>query len=83
LGAIGAVPATDCAYPLSGYSADIRKSGCSCLVEDRQSVLGPLEDQNLLDLKCNELLALSTLEKRPNSQGHHCWGTGVKRAVFH
>ena len=44
---------------------------------------GPLEDENLLDRRCNELLALGTLEKRPDSRGRSCWGTGVKRAVFY
>jgi len=44
---------------------------------------GPLEGENLLDRKCNELLALGTLEKRPDSRGRSCWGTGIKRAVFY
>jgi len=37
---------------------------------------GPLEDENLLGHKCNELLALGTLEKRPDSRGRSCWGNG-------
>jgi DNA polymerase/3'-5' exonuclease PolX len=38
--------------------------------------------ENVLDLRCNELLATGQLEKRPDNQGRHYWGTGVKRAVF-
>jgi len=38
--------------------------------------------ENVLDLRCLELLATGQLEKRPDSQGRYCWGTGVKRAVF-
>ena len=38
--------------------------------------------ESTLDLRCNELLATGQLEKRPDGQGRHCWGTGVKRAVF-
>jgi hypothetical protein len=37
---------------------------------------------NELGLVCNDLLAQGTLEKRPDSRGRHCWGTGIKRAVF-
>jgi hypothetical protein len=40
------------------------------------------EPVNLLNEKCDELLTMGALEKRPDSQGCHCWGTGVKRAVF-
>jgi len=40
------------------------------------------EPANLLNEKCDELLTTGALEKRPDSQGHYCWGTGVKRAVF-
>ena len=38
--------------------------------------------ENMLDLRCLELLATGQLEKRPDNQGRYCWGTGVKRAVF-
>jgi len=38
---------------------------------------------NLLDARCDELLKQGVLEKRPDSQGRHCWGTGVKRAIFY
>jgi DNA polymerase/3'-5' exonuclease PolX len=44
--------------------------------------LGKLERTNLLDARCDELLKQGILEKRPDSRGRHCWGTGVKRAVF-
>jgi len=37
---------------------------------------------NLLNEKCDELLTTGALEKRPDSQGRYCWGTGVKRAIF-
>ena len=37
---------------------------------------------NELNLLCEELLTQGTLEKRPDSRGRHCWGTGIKRAVF-
>jgi hypothetical protein len=40
------------------------------------------EPVNLLNEKCDELLTTGALEKRPDGQGHYCWGTGVKRAVF-
>jgi len=40
------------------------------------------EPVNLLNEKCDELLTTGALEKRPDSQGRHCWGTSVKRAVF-
>ena len=35
-----------------------------------------------LDLLCDEMLAQGTLEKRSDKRGRHCWGTGIKRAVF-
>jgi hypothetical protein len=38
--------------------------------------------ENMLDLRCNELLATGQLEKRPDNQGRYCWGSGVKRVVF-
>jgi len=44
--------------------------------------LGKLERTNLLDARCDELLKQGVLEKRPDSRGQHCWGTGIKRAVF-
>jgi DNA polymerase/3'-5' exonuclease PolX len=44
---------------------------------------GRLERTNLLDARCDELLKQGVLEKRPDSQGRHCWGTGIKRAVFY
>jgi hypothetical protein len=44
--------------------------------------LGGLERANLLDARCDELLKHGVLEKRPDSRGWHCWGTGIKRAVF-
>jgi DNA polymerase/3'-5' exonuclease PolX len=44
--------------------------------------LGKLERTNLLDARCDELLKQGILEKRPDSRGRHCWGTGIKRAVF-
>jgi DNA polymerase/3'-5' exonuclease PolX len=44
--------------------------------------LGELERANLLDARCDELLKQGVLEKRPDSRGRHCWGTGIKRAVF-
>jgi hypothetical protein len=44
--------------------------------------LGKLERTNLLDARCDELLKQGVLEKRPDSRGRHCWGTGIKRAVF-
>ena len=40
------------------------------------------EPVHLLNEKCDELLTTGALEKRPDSQGRYCWGTGVKRAVF-
>jgi hypothetical protein len=40
------------------------------------------EPVNLLKGKCDELLTTGALEKRPDSQGHYCWSTGIKRAVF-
>jgi hypothetical protein len=45
--------------------------------------LGELERANLLDARCDELLKRGVLEKRPDSRGRHCWGTGIKRAVFY
>jgi hypothetical protein len=45
--------------------------------------LGKLERANLLDARCDELLKQGALEKRPDSRGRHCWGTGIKRAVFY
>jgi DNA polymerase/3'-5' exonuclease PolX len=44
--------------------------------------LGKPERTNLLDARCDELLKQGVLEKRPDSRGRHCWGTGIKRAVF-
>jgi DNA polymerase/3'-5' exonuclease PolX len=44
--------------------------------------LGKLERTNLLDARCDELLKQGVQEKRPDSRGRHCWGTGIKRAVF-
>jgi len=41
-----------------------------------------VKTDNVLDLRCDELLALGTLEKRPDINEHYCWGTGVKRMVF-
>ncbi|NIV32842.1 MAG: hypothetical protein GWN58_26370 [Anaerolineae bacterium] len=38
---------------------------------------------NLLDERCNDLLRAGTLEKRPDRRSRHCWGTGIKRAVFY
>jgi hypothetical protein len=38
--------------------------------------------ENMLNLRCLELLATRQLEKRSDNQGRYCWGTGVKRAVF-
>jgi DNA polymerase/3'-5' exonuclease PolX len=38
---------------------------------------------NLLDKLCDDLLRAGTLEKRPDTRGRHCWGTGIKRAVFY
>jgi DNA polymerase/3'-5' exonuclease PolX len=38
--------------------------------------------RNLCDLACEDLLRTGQLEKRPDSRGRHCWGTGIKRAVF-
>jgi DNA polymerase/3'-5' exonuclease PolX len=39
--------------------------------------------RNLCDLACKDLLRTGQLEKRPDSRGRHCWGTGIKRAVFY
>jgi DNA polymerase/3'-5' exonuclease PolX len=39
--------------------------------------------RNLCDLACEDLLRTGQLEKRPDSRGRHCWGTGIKRAVFY
>jgi DNA polymerase/3'-5' exonuclease PolX len=39
-------------------------------------------DANELNDLCYDLLQQGVLEQRPDSRGHHCWGTGVKRAVF-
>jgi DNA polymerase/3'-5' exonuclease PolX len=44
--------------------------------------LGKIERANLLDARCDELLKQGVLEKRPDSRGRHCWGTGIKWAVF-
>ena len=38
---------------------------------------------NLCDLACEDLLRTGQLEKRPDSRGRHCWGTGIKRAIFY
>jgi DNA polymerase/3'-5' exonuclease PolX len=38
---------------------------------------------NLLNALCDRLLRESVLEKRPDSRGRYCWGTGIKRAVFY
>ena len=47
------------------------------------TLMGGVEPtENMLNLRCNELLATGQLEKRPDNQGRYCWGTGVKRAVF-
>jgi hypothetical protein len=40
------------------------------------------QGRNLCDLVCEDLLRAGQLEKRPDSRGRHCWGTGVKRAIF-
>jgi DNA polymerase/3'-5' exonuclease PolX len=40
------------------------------------------EQANLLDTRCDELLKQGILEQRPDSQGRHCWGTGIKWTVF-
>jgi DNA polymerase/3'-5' exonuclease PolX len=39
--------------------------------------------ENMLDLRCLELLATGQLEKRLDNQGRYCWGTGIKRAIFY
>jgi DNA polymerase/3'-5' exonuclease PolX len=39
--------------------------------------------RNLCDLACEDLLRAGQLEKRPDSRGRHCWGTGIKRAIFY
>jgi DNA polymerase/3'-5' exonuclease PolX len=44
---------------------------------------GHTTDANELNDLCYDLLQQGVLEQRPDSRGHHCWGTGVKRAVFY
>jgi hypothetical protein len=39
-------------------------------------------DANELNDLCYDLLQQGVLEQRPDNRGHHCWGTGIKRAVF-
>jgi DNA polymerase/3'-5' exonuclease PolX len=39
--------------------------------------------RNLCDLACEDLLRTGQLEKRPDSRGRYCWGTGIKRTVFY
>ena len=41
------------------------------------------QGRNLCDLACADLLRTGQLEKRPDSRGRHCWGTGIKRAIFY
>jgi DNA polymerase/3'-5' exonuclease PolX len=41
------------------------------------------QGRNLCDLACEGLLRTGQLEKRPDSRGRHCWGTGIKRAIFY
>ena len=55
------------AIPRWLYSEDYRETGARA---------------NELNLLCDELLTQGTLEKRPDSRGRYCWGTGIKRAVF-
>ena len=56
------------AIPRWVYSEDYHESGAKA---------------NELDLRCDELLTQGTLGKRPDSGGRHCWGTGIRRAVFY
>ena len=41
------------------------------------------QGRNLCDLACEDLLRTGQLEKRPDSRGRHCFGTGIKRAIFY
>jgi hypothetical protein len=41
------------------------------------------QGRNLCNLACEDLLRAGQLEKRPDSRGRHCWGTGIKRAIFY
>jgi hypothetical protein len=41
------------------------------------------QGRNLCDLACEDLLRTGQLEKRPDSRGRYCWGTGIKRAIFY
>jgi hypothetical protein len=43
---------------------------------------GHTTDANELNDLCYDLLQRGVLEQRPDNRGHHCWGTGIKRAVF-
>jgi hypothetical protein len=53
------------------------------LLGNRQVVPVTVEIRNDLDVMCDLFLAQGTLEKRPDNRGRHCWGTGIKRAVFY